>query len=291
MNHESFLEQELERINRLIKINEANLKKLKNVEQDRIIRCGASNGYPLFTSSPLVHPQAPPVIQDSSIMQYQSDFQSPSSSPKFKYVKKADLAPIKKIVQKQYEERLNKTLLANRSILERFIKNYDYDFVDKVYQKSAFARKQFISPIIEPIDEYIKDWLESHPGGMNPYDDPPDLETERGEFVRTKSEKILADTFYKLGIPYQYEPEFVLNTGYCKYPDFILLNVIHRKTYYWEHMGLTDKYDYATKNFKKLLIYERNGLVLGDNLILSLETDDMPLDMKMVHKKIQDYLL
>ena len=148
-----------------------------------------------------------------------------------------------------------------------------------------------IDPIIEPIDEYIKDWLESHPGGMNPYDDPPDLETERGEFVRTKSEKILADTFYKLGIPYQYEPEFVLKNGYCKYPDFILLNVIHRKTYYWEHMGLTDEYDYATKNFKKLLVYERNGLVLGDNLILSLETDDMALDMKMVHKKIQDYLL
>lgn len=275
MNHETFLEQELERLNRLIKINETNLKKLKNVEPDRIIRCGASNGYPLFTSSPLVQPEA----------------QEPSSSPKFKYVKKADLAPIKKIVQKQYEERLNKALLANRSRLERFIKNYDYDFVDKIYQKSAFARKQFISPIIEPIDEYIKDWLESHPGGMNPYDDPPDLETERGEFVRTKSEKILADTFYKLGIPYQYEPEFVLKNGYCKYPDFILLNVIHRKTYYWEHMGLTDEYDYATKNFKKLLVYERNGLVLGDNLILSLETDDMALDMKMVHKKIQDYLL
>ncbi len=56
-------------------------------------------------------------------------------------------------------------------------------------------------------------------------------------------------------------------------------------------MGLTDEYDYATKNFKKLLVYERNGLILGDNLILSLETDDMALDMKMVHKKIQDYLL
>jgi hypothetical protein len=130
-------------------------------------------------------------------MQDQSDSQNPSSSPKFKYVKKADLAPIRKIVQKQYEERLNKALLANRSRLERFIKNYDYDFVDK----------------------------------------------------------------------------------------------IHRKTYYWEHMGLTDEYDYATKNCKKFLVYERNGLIHGDNLILSLETDDMALDMKMVHKKIQDYLL
>ena len=210
---------------------------------------------------------------------------------KYSYVRQSDLAPIKKLVQKQYEERLQKALLANRSRLARFIKNYDYDFVDQVYQKSAFARKQYISPIIEPRDEFIKDWYEHHPGGMNPYEDPPERDTLRGEKVRTKSEQILADTFYRLGIPYQYEPEFVLNNGYCKYPDFVLLNVIQRKTYYWEHMGLTDEFDYATKNFKKLLVYERNGLILGENLILSLETEDMQLDMKMVDRKIREYLL
>ena len=139
--------------------------------------------------------------------------------------------------------------------------------------------------------EFIKDWYEQHPGGMNPYDDPPERDTLRGEKVRTKSEQILADTFYHLGIPYQYEPEFVLNSGYCKYPDFVLLNVLQRKTYYWEHMGLTDEDGYATKNFKKLLVYEKNGLVLGENLIITLETADMPLDMKMVNTKIHDYLL
>ncbi len=56
-------------------------------------------------------------------------------------------------------------------------------------------------------------------------------------------------------------------------------------------MGLTDEFDYATKNFKKLLIYERNGLILGENLILTLETEDMQLDMKMVDRKIREYLL
>jgi len=274
MKHQQFLQEELNNLDRLIKINSANLKKFKDLDLDQTLIASSSHGCPQFKVR-------------ANVREYSSEEIYTNRS----YVSNGDLGQYKKLIQKQYEERLNKALLANRSRLERFIKNYDYDFVDKVYQKSAFARKQFISPIIEPIDEYIKDWLESHPGGMNPYDDPPDLETERGEFVRTKSEKILADTFYKLGIPYQYEPEFVLNTGYCKYPDFILLNVIRRKTYYWEHMGLTDEHGYATKNFKKLLTYERNGLILGDNLIISLETDDMPLDMKMVHKKIQDYLL
>lgn len=306
MNNEAFLKQELERLDRLLKINESNLKKLRNIEENVRIRCGACRNYPLFTSSPI--PPSQDLSGSNDLMYTQSaavdkvdkDSQDPinpqnSANPqnpqKFSYVRKADLAPIKKLVQKQYEEKLNKALLTNRNRLAKFIKNYDYDFVDQIYQKSAFARKQYISPIIEPKDDFIKDWLESHPGGQNPYDDPPELETQRGEFVRTKSEKILADTFYNLGIPYQYEPAFVLSNGYCKYPDFILLNVIHRKTYYWEHMGLTDEHGYATKNFRKLAIYERNGLVLGDNLILSLETEDMPLDMKMVQQKIRDYLL
>ena len=274
MKQKLFLQEELHRLDRLVKINEANLKKLKNIDSSQPLISSSSHGCPQFK------------IRGDSYSSTTEDIYGGRT-----YVRKADLAPIKKLVQKQYEEKLNKALLANRYRLAKFIKNYDYDFVDQIYQKSAFARKQYISPIIEPKDDFIKAWLESHPGGQNPYDDPPELETQRGDFVRTKSEKILADTFYNLGIPYQYEPAFVLSNGYCKYPDFILLNVIHRKTYYWEHMGLTDEHGYATKNFRKLAIYERNGLVLGDNLILSLETEDMPLDMKMVQRKIQDYLL
>ena len=291
MNSKKFLENELQRLDKLIKINSANIKKHKNIPDNPIFQCTSSNGKPQFRSiSQASHISD---IQESD-MANAADIATPgnlANGNKYSYVRQSDLAPIKKLVQKQYEERLQKALLTNRSRLARFIKNYDYDFVDQIYQKSAFARKQYISPIIEPRDEFIKDWYEQHPGGMNPYDDPPERDTLRGEKVRTKSEQILADTFYRLGIPYQYEPEFVLNTGYCKYPDFVLLNVIQRKTYYWEHMGLTDEFDYATKNFKKLLVYERNGLILGENLILSLETEDMQLDMKMVDRKIREYLL
>ncbi len=291
MNNKQYLENELQRLDRLIKINSANIKKHKNIPDNLVFQCTSSNGKPQFRS--ISQASLISDIQESD-MANASAIATPdylANVGKYTYVRQSDLAPIKKLVQKQYEERLQKALLTNRSRLARFIKNYDYDFVDQIYQKSAFARKQYISPIIEPRDEFIKDWYEHHPGGMNPYDDPPERDTLRGEKVRTKSEQLLADTFYRLGIPYQYEPEFVLNTGYCKYPDFVLLNVIQRKTYYWEHMGLTDEFDYATKNFKKLLVYERNGLILGENLILSLETEDMQLDMKMVDRKIREYLL
>ena len=81
------------------------------------------------------------------------------------------------------------------------------------------------------------------------------IKTKRGEYVRSKSEKILADLFYENGIPYQYEPAFRLINGKLVYPDFVLLNVRERKTFYWEHYGLASDETYSTKNIDKLCLY------------------------------------
>ena len=41
--------------------------------------------------------------------------------------------------------------------------------------------------------------------------------------------------------------------------------------FYWEHVGLLDRPDYARRNYDKLKRYYNAGLVPGDNLILSFE--------------------
>jgi hypothetical protein len=76
-----------------------------------------------------------------------------------------------------------------------------------------------------------------------------------------------------------------------KYPDFVLLNVRKGKTIYWEHLGKAGEERYATKNFNKLMDYEKNGLILGDNLIITLESEKQPLDVDIVHRKIKEFLL
>lgn len=97
--------------------------------------------------------------------------------------------------------------------------------------------------------------------------------------------------FYQYGIPYQYEPRFELKNGKVCYPDFVLLNVRERKTYYWEHFGLASKQDYSDKNLEKLAHYERAGLYLGVNFIMSVETEGVPLDIKLIEEKIRHYLM
>ena len=61
-------------------------------------------------------------------------------------------------------------------------------------------------------------------------------ETKKNELVRTKSEMMLADMYYELGIPYRYEAQLLLKNGKKKYPDFTLLktkitNLLQTKTF------------------------------------------------------------
>ena len=59
--------------------------------------------------------------------------------------------------------------------------------------------------------------------------------TEKGELVRSKSELLIADMYYSLGIPYKYEAGVKLRGGIVRYPDFTLLRVRDRKEFYHEH--------------------------------------------------------
>ncbi len=137
----------------------------------------------------------------------------------------------------------------------------------------------------------IRDWEERIKGNMNPYPQQTSYQINRGESVRSKSEKILADLFYQYQIPYCYEPQLNLSDGTSLYPDFALLNVKKRKTIYWEHFGLVSDGDYAVRALRKLMLYEKNGMMIGKNLLYSLESNEMPLDIKKLEKKVREYLM
>lgn len=75
--------------------------------------------------------------------------------------------------------------------------------------------------------------------------------TEKGESVKSKSEKIIADKLNMMNVPYCYEgPLYMKGYGHVK-PDFKVVNVATRKEYYWEHFGLMSDEEYAKKAIKK----------------------------------------
>lgn len=82
-----------------------------------------------------------------------------------------------------------------------------------------------------------------------------------------------------------------MDNGKSLFPDFAVLNIRTRKTIYWEHFGLISDEKYASNALEKLHIYEANGWTLGDNLLYSLESENIPLNIKLLEQKINDYLL
>jgi hypothetical protein len=203
----------------------------------------------------------------------------------------ADKLPlVKGMVQKDYELKVYRQLQEVKRRLEQLIKSPYPESILLKYEDLCDGKKCLVDPILLSDEMYIEKWRASLPGSQNPKPRKDTFETNAGELVRSKSEKIIADYLLKEGIPYVYEPCLVLKGRHSVYPDFAVLNVSERKTYYWEHLGRTGEGDYAVRNFAKLAEYEENGIILGEKLLVTIESDVMPLDIEAMMKKIDMYL-
>ena len=114
--------------------------------------------------------------------------------------------------------------------------------------------------------------------------------SERGERVRSKSEKILADYFFRNDVLYKYEKPLNLSGYGMVFPDFTFFSKKLRKEIYWEHEGMMDKPEYAVKAVKKLNSYQKNGILPGERLILTFETEQDVLNTSIVKQLVDRYL-
>ena len=263
-NYKKELEAQLKEIDALITLNNKNLARLKNLPE-----LG---------------------VKASTVRGCHQYYLIDKDTGKRKYASKEKGKLVKKLIQRDYAVAVDDKLVDLRNRLGRFISNYDICEVEALYEKLPAARKSMVNPVIEPDDTFIAKWKEEHLSMQNPYPVEGIYQTNRGEMVRSKSEKIIADALNKYNVPYQYEP--LLELGYSTiFPDFVVLNVRTRKTLYWEHLGIVSDIEYATKNFKKIQNYEKHGYLLGKNLITTMESEDIPIDVKLVERKIKEFLL
>ena len=70
-----------------------------------------------------------------------------------------------------------------------------------------------------------------------------------------------------------------------------VMNKKSGRRYIWEHLGMMDNPEYIEKNIRKLDIYERNGFLLGESLLLTHETSKVPLSRSVLNSYIENYLL
>jgi hypothetical protein len=185
------------------------------------------------------------VSQSHGVAQY---YIREEGTGKRKYLPNSERETARKLAQLSYDEKMLRIIQKQQKVIQNFLNNYDSEALKKHFEKIGKARKQLVNPLFETDEQYIARWYREHPGNQNSMSMEYEYETNRGERVRSKSEKILADLLYKMGIPYQYEVRLDLKTGRI-YPDFCLLHVRRRETSYWEHFGLIEQEQYAAKKF------------------------------------------
>lgn len=207
------------------------------------------------------------------------------------YIPKKKMELIRALAQKSYNEKLLRYTEKTTKQLEKLLKSYEDDKIEKIYRAEHLKRQNLIKPVELTYEQKLEKWLEIPFEGKAFAEGAPVILTNSGIRVRSKSEKILADYFDSVGLSYKYEcPLYMKNYGNI-YPDFTFLSKTTGKEIYWEHEGMMDNPEYARAAIQKIETYGKNGIFCGENLILTFETGMTTINTEMIKLMVQKYFL
>lgn len=198
------------------------------------------------------------------------------TSKRGKYLSKKKMDFIKSLAQRDYNQEIKGLIEERINLINQYLALGSFK---SVYDSMLEKKKLLVHPIELFDEEFLEEWECEEYYGLDFEEDAPEIYTQKGERVRSKSEKIIADFLYQCGIPYKYEHPLVLG-GMTVYPDFTLLDLKNRKEIYLEHLGMMDDLEYMEKALKKMNSYQREGYYLGEQLMITYETMRLPFDSR-----------
>ncbi|WP_143084986.1 hypothetical protein [Pseudobutyrivibrio sp. OR37] len=209
------------------------------------------------------------------------------------FIRKSDLDIAKQLAQSEFDRKLYADINTRFNRLDSLLSYYSNNRISDLYSKLSPERRALIESTYLDDENYIKQWQELYANKDDEYISKYPIETqyytEKGEHVRSKSEMIIADKLSKAGVPYVYEPACDLNKKGL-HPDFAVLNITTRETYFYEHFGMMDKPEYATAAIRKIAKYRELGYEYGQKLLFTFETGGDGLSIKDLKIIIEKYL-
>lgn len=203
---------------------------------------------------------------------------------------------IKILAQKKYYEMVLERLCKQCDSLERLLQDYRPDEYNETYASMRPEFQNVVTTAFPSHEEFAAAWKSVRYRGKSLVG--ATLMSVDGVKMRSKSEMMIANALSASGVPYRYEFPYKMNwpgdSGRVRqvkvYPDFTCLNLHTRREFVWEHFGKMDDADYVWETIEKLDVYERNGLVLGENFVFTMETGSHPLDSRRIQAVIDRYL-
>lgn len=214
-----------------------------------------------------------------------------SGRQKRTYIRKGNLDIAEGLAQRDYDCRLLKELQNRLRIVRRAREVYERTAPEDAALTFTRERQKLIKPLIVTDEQFAHEWMAEKYEKKPFTENSPEIITVRGERVRSKSEKIIADTLERYGIPYKYERPISLFEGLTVYPDFTVLNLKKREEYIWEHLGMMDNEIYFDNTAAKINSYIKSGYFPGDRLIITMESSHTPLSTRIIEMVIEKYLV
>ncbi|MGN0371049.1 MAG: hypothetical protein ACI4EW_10935 [Butyrivibrio sp.] len=204
-----------------------------------------------------------------------------------KYIPKSNQGLIHQLAQKSYDQKIQTLVDRRLHQLEILINEYHDDEIEAIYKRQQEERKRWVIPVEPTWEQILNEWIDKEYTGKGFKENDVSIYTEKGERVRSKSEKIIADYFFRNKIPYKYEKPLMLKGYGIVYPDFTLLSGKTNKEIYWEHQGRMDDPAYANAAINKIKTYEENGIFVGERLILTFETQSSVLNTGEISRIVE----
>jgi hypothetical protein len=205
---------------------------------------------------------------------------------KWKYVPVAEINRAKRVAQNEYNKAIIKAIDNEIEAACHALTIKSEDKFEAIYDKLSPERRQLVRPVVLTDDQYIEQWINTN---YIKSDIPIEehFYTDKGEYVRSKSELIIANLLNKNDIPYRYECGLKVGNK-LYFPDFTILDRTSKKEVYWEHFGKMGEEEYAMKAASKYAAYLKEGYT---DIIITFETDSCPIDVKAIEAIIRKRFL
>lgn len=211
------------------------------------------------------------------------------------YISKKQIERIRGLTQREYYEKLEPIIKRRLKMLHQLEQSYISCEIENCYEELCAARKSLVMPFCETVEDKVRKFLnEEYEPGVFDENNVTEFFTLRGERVRSKSEVLISEHLNHYGVPYRYEKPLDLldwNKVVTCRPDFTVINKRTGKILIYEHLGRMDDENYVAANMHKLDLYEKNGYLLGENLIVTHETSKSPLNVKVLDSYIKTYFI
>ena len=201
----------------------------------------------------------------------------------------------------QYFKQLASRLAHDRILLEQMLKKYKpydpltinanlpgaYRLTEEDYAQAIAGKRQ--DRLLKATDDKNFIWVKKpYPKNRYPLPQYPCVANDETP-VRSLGEVIIYNLLKQYGIPFRYDCEIELidehgNTVH-RHPDFII-SLADGSLLYWEHVGMIGNEEYGSAFIQKLALYNRNGIVLGDNLIVTANGPNGAINVPAIERLI-----